>query len=149
MSKSAASAFTNGLRIEMMKWGVKVINIQPFFYKTPLTCKHFVEKMIEKTWQEVDPNIREEYGETYKEGFLKNTRRLLSRGSTRIHEVIECFEDALTAVDPLSTYTPAYFPDKLGIKMLKYLPGIVTEVYLKFELDQNNKPQILQRIKSD
>ncbi|GFY57398.1 estradiol 17-beta-dehydrogenase 2, partial [Trichonephila inaurata madagascariensis] len=116
---------------------------------TPLTCEHFVEKMIEKTWQEVDPNIREEYGETYKKGFLKNTRKLLNRGSTRIHEVIDCFEDALTAVDPLSTYTPAYFPDKLGIKMLKYLPSIVTEVYLKFELDQNNKPQILQKIKSD
>ncbi|GFU33575.1 estradiol 17-beta-dehydrogenase 2 [Nephila pilipes] len=149
MSKSAANAFTYGFRIEMMKWEVKVISIRPFFYKTPLTCKNSAEKMIEETWLKVDSKIREDYGENYKKNFLKNTSKLLSRGSTRIHEVIDCFEDALTSVEPLSTYTPAYSPDKLGIKLLKYLPNIISEIYLKFELDQGNEPKALQRMKED
>lgn len=32
MSKSAAIALTTGLRIELAKWGVKAISIEPFFY---------------------------------------------------------------------------------------------------------------------
>lgn len=32
MSKSATIALTTGLRVELAKWGVKAINIEPFFY---------------------------------------------------------------------------------------------------------------------
>ncbi|XP_055924253.1 retinol dehydrogenase 16-like isoform X1 [Argiope bruennichi] len=143
MSKSAAIALSVGLRIELMKWGVKVISIQPFLYKTPLTNEDTVIELTEKTWLKSDPQTREDYGENYKNNFLENTRKLLSRSSSRVGDVLDCFEDALTSEEPLSTYMPAYLPDKLGIKLLKYLPKVLEEHYLRYQLERGCKPATL------
>ncbi|CAL1283842.1 unnamed protein product [Larinioides sclopetarius] len=147
MSKSAAIALSVGLRIEMMKWGVKVISIQPFFYKTPITNQDTAIEMAQKIWLKSDPQTREDYGEKYKDNFLESTRKLLERSSSRVEDVLYCFEDALTAEEPLSTYMPAYFPDKLGIKILKYLPSIVGEYHLRYQLEHGYLPAALRKAK--
>ncbi|GIY73230.1 hypothetical protein CDAR_572561 [Caerostris darwini] len=147
MSKSAAIALTTGLRIEMMKWGVKAISIQPFFYKTPLTNEDTAVESIRKRWMRSDSRTRKDYGEGYMDNFVKCTRELLQRGSSRIEDVIECFEDALTAEDPLSTYMPAFFPDKVGIKLLKYIPAVLVEHYLRYNLERGFKPPTQSEIK--
>ncbi|KAG8178631.1 hypothetical protein JTE90_016293 [Oedothorax gibbosus] len=146
MSKSATIAFSEGLRVEMMKWGVKVISIEPFFYKTPLTQPKAADELIEKTWQKSDALTRETYGVGYLENFKENSRQLLSRASLNVHEVIDCFVDAIVSRDPLSAYFPAYLPDKIGIKVLQLMPKVLLEWYLGLQLERGQKPLRLGNI---
>ncbi|KFM81943.1 Retinol dehydrogenase 3, partial [Stegodyphus mimosarum] len=143
MSKSAAISFTMGLRMEMVKWKVKVISIEPFFYTTPLTKAKPAIDHLENIWAKAPSEIREDYGEACKEVIKKACVNLLARASHKTYEVLDCFEDAITAKEPLTTYSPCYLPDKLGFQLLDVLPSTITERYIMTYLDRTVKPAAL------
>ncbi|XP_035224005.1 retinol dehydrogenase 5-like [Stegodyphus dumicola] len=145
MSKSAAISFTTGLRMEMTKWKVKVISIEPFFYTTPLTKTKPAIDLLEKVWAKTPTEIRKDYGEAYKEVIKNACVNLLARASHKTYEVLDCFEDAITAKEPLTTYSPCYLPDKLGFQLLGTLPSTVTERYILTYLDTKVKPAALMK----
>ncbi|KAF8793641.1 D-beta-hydroxybutyrate dehydrogenase like protein [Argiope bruennichi] len=87
MSKSAAIALSVGLRIELMKWGVKVISIQPFLYKTPLTNEDTVIELTEKTWLKSDPQTREDYGRPHFRGTPLHVHARIPPRQTRYQAV--------------------------------------------------------------
>lgn len=147
MSKSSAVALTTGLRIELAKWGVKAISIEAFFYSTPLTGTKATWALAEKTWKNAPQDIRDEYGEDYKQSFKGSVAKLLSRCNPKIYEVIDCFEDAITAEEPLSIYFPSDFLDKIGIKILQTLPNEISEGYQRNHLERGAKPAALMRRK--
>ena len=47
---------------ELLRFGVKVIILEPGFFKTPLTDEEQTLKMLEKVWDEALPQVRDEYG---------------------------------------------------------------------------------------
>ena len=61
VAKNAAEAFTDGLRLEMKMFGVDVIAVNPSFHKTPLVTN--VRPQMEKFWDELNPNLKKEYGQ--------------------------------------------------------------------------------------
>lgn len=71
MSKFASLAFTEGLRRELFKFGVKVISIEPLFHKTPMCNVKMIEGLLEKSWKETDPEIKSAYGSKYYKRMLK------------------------------------------------------------------------------
>ncbi|XP_054706872.1 retinol dehydrogenase 16-like [Uloborus diversus] len=147
MSKSAAVSFTTGLRVEMMKWGVKVSSIEAFFYSTPLTQAQATFDLMESTWNKASPDIRSEYGESYKMAFKESCRKVLARASHKVYEVLDCFEDAITAHEPLPSYFPCYLPEKFGLKFLFALPSAVTEMYQASLLAEGAKPEAVKKAK--
>ncbi|RWR99268.1 D-beta-hydroxybutyrate dehydrogenase-like protein, partial [Dinothrombium tinctorium] len=66
MSKHAVVAFSDGLRREMAKFDIDVINIEPSFYGTNLFDDSTVEKQV-KIWQNTPENVRNDYGDQYNE----------------------------------------------------------------------------------
>ena len=55
VSKTAAEAFTDGLRIEMKMWNVRVIDINPSFHTTALTTNIY-DKLQKELWTERVPD---------------------------------------------------------------------------------------------
>lgn len=70
MSKHATLAFTECLRREMFKFKVRVISIEPFFYKTNIVDTERCLKSALNAWENTDASIRADYGEDYFKNFL-------------------------------------------------------------------------------
>ena len=61
-SKHAANAFSHVLRSELISsYHLQVCTINPSFHKTPLVDT--MDHVFAKTWETLDPKIKEEYGE--------------------------------------------------------------------------------------
>ena len=61
-SKNAAEAFTDGLRLEMKMFGIRVVSVNPSFHTTPLV-KSVKQKLKEEVWDLLSDDKREEYGQ--------------------------------------------------------------------------------------
>ncbi|KAG9509462.1 putative cation-transporting ATPase 13A3 [Fragariocoptes setiger] len=98
VSKCAALSFTDGIRIELMKWGIKTVSIEPHLFRTNLIGHQ--QKMFEKLWQTSRPITKQDYGDDFFEG----AKRLLNRGTdsarSNIPDVIEAMYDSVTLKYP-------------------------------------------------
>ncbi|KAK2154787.1 hypothetical protein LSH36_257g02065 [Paralvinella palmiformis] len=84
VSKRAAQAFSDTLRLEQAAWGIKVSAIKPAFYKTNIISSEMVEEKMTRKWNEGSPEVKLEYGEgCLNKGYdAKFTRCLTFLGST-------------------------------------------------------------------
>jgi short-subunit dehydrogenase len=64
-SKSAVNAYSDILRHEMRQFGVKVIILEPSFYKTPLMDLKPLNDKIDKMYAECHPDEKQFYGKEY------------------------------------------------------------------------------------
>lgn len=129
--------------IEYLLWFTHVYFFLSF--RTPLTRTKAAWALAEKTWKNAPQNLKDEYGEHYKESFKGSIAKLLDRCNPKVYEVIDCFEDAITAVEPLPTYFPCDFLDKVGIKLLMTLPSNIMEDYQRIQLERGSKPAALMQ----
>jgi NAD(P)-dependent dehydrogenase (short-subunit alcohol dehydrogenase family) len=61
VSKHAAEAFTDALRLEMKMFGVSVVSVNPSFHTTPLTT-NIQAKLKKGLWDPMPPALQNEYG---------------------------------------------------------------------------------------
>ena len=73
MSKAATSKFTEGLQIEMAKFGVRVIGIEPWAVNTNMLTGQQMPDSLLKRWSDSPQAIKSDYGLEY----LKNVMRSL------------------------------------------------------------------------
>lgn len=94
----------------------------------------------ERSWKSAPKEIKEEYGEEYIECFKKCINGLKYMISPNSNEVVDCLEDAVTAKEPLSTYSP-------GILIFRFLyevgPSCIIECMQRTILDIGGKPLAL------
>ncbi|RWR99895.1 D-beta-hydroxybutyrate dehydrogenase-like protein, partial [Dinothrombium tinctorium] len=95
MSKYAVAAFSNGLRREMEKWNVDVIEIQPDTYRTPMTKITAMVEGLEKNWQSTDIEIQKQYGVEYFVATKAYLHSNLSKARKYPEEVISAFENVI------------------------------------------------------
>ena len=74
MSKFAVEAFSDGLRYEMKPFGISVHLIEPGMVKTNILNPDHISKGLENTYDKIDDNMKEEYGNQ----FLKTRKFLLT-----------------------------------------------------------------------
>ena len=121
MSKHACLAFTEGLRREMNKFGVKVISIEPYFFGTQLTRTDYANNEFIKTFNASSEQVREAYGE----GYLKKVLQLEWTYKYLAHQsldpVVNAINHAITASHPRYHYVVANFTSKLSIYLVWYL----------------------------
>ena len=75
MSKFAVEAFSDGLRYEMKPFGISVHLIEPGMVKTNILNPENITKGLENTWNRIDDNMKEEYGNEFlktRELFFQN-----------------------------------------------------------------------------
>lgn len=138
MSKRACIAFSDALRIEMRKFNVKVITIEPALYKTPISETSYLEAQNRKSWSETPTEVKEAYGDEYFDAFLKNIGVQMQRAKPNINEVIDLMEDAVIDASPKVRYVPS--SSIIRATILTYLPSFVTD-----RLFQVYTPKVLPR----
>ncbi|XP_023228813.1 short-chain dehydrogenase/reductase family 9C member 7-like [Centruroides sculpturatus] len=123
MSKSAASSFSDGIRLEMKKWNIKVINIQPYYYSTHLTNSDNITSNIDQCWKNTDSKYTSVLGNEYLKNYTKNICRMANLlNSRKVEDVILCLEDAVTSPFPKLYYRPGNLLNKIFIDIPNLLP---------------------------
>lgn len=108
-SKAAVTNMGKTLRWEVRKFGIKVINIEPFFYATGIVGYDGVKKSLIRGWESLPESIKHSYGVNYLNSalcFLKanSTNRFIMNKD--IDEVARTVRTALTLNCPDDNYAP-------------------------------------------
>ncbi|GFQ81469.1 estradiol 17-beta-dehydrogenase 2 [Trichonephila clavata] len=140
MSKHACVGFSKSIRLELDVWGIQVISIEPAFFKTPLADPENISKRIDESFEHIDEDIRNDYGDAYFKKFKEKCHHLfgLSFYTSNIHFVIDDIETAVSVQYPDTVYTPCgsifilifikcaqLVPDHLQILFLKFFSNFV------------------------
>ena len=115
MSKYASLAFTEGLRREVSKFGVKVISIEPYFFDTKMTDEEAIRLEVEKLWKASSSEVRESYGEHYMKRMSKQTKLIRPFVNKSLDPVIQALRHAVTATRPRYHYVCANLPTRIMI----------------------------------
>lgn len=120
-SKYGVEAFSDTLRREIKSFGVKVIIVEPGFFRTGITePQWFLEKM-KQAWNEAPMHIKKSYGQHYFDAFYNAIKRILPNCNTDLFLVSDCMEHALTSVHPRTRYSGGW-DAKIFYIPLSYLP---------------------------
>ncbi|GFU01206.1 hypothetical protein NPIL_203551 [Nephila pilipes] len=134
MSKHAAKCFCDGLRLEMYRFGVKVVTIEPWMYKTPLTKEDATVKYISKTWDQAPEEIKAFYSEDYYQRHAKNIVKFLNYSiSDKPQQVVDCLEEAVMALHPKYSYGPGTVYSRFSFWILRRLPKQLADFLLNEE----------------
>ena len=82
LSKFGVEGFTDALRIEMSKWKMKIILIEPGFFKTNMTSREVLGAQWDTLWSELPDEKKLEYGEEFlhkSKTYTSIERQLLSK----------------------------------------------------------------------
>lgn len=96
VSKCAALSFTDGIRIELQKWGVQVISIEPHLFRTNLIAMEAQHKALRRLWDTSRPVTRDDYGEDFFEGAKKLLDHGIGTARTNIEDVVQAMYDSVT-----------------------------------------------------
>ncbi|CAG2118086.1 unnamed protein product, partial [Medioppia subpectinata] len=151
MTKHAAISFTDGLRRETRKWGIKVSSIEPMAYKTPMAEREYYFRELDKQWSESTDDVKQLYGQQYYEEMRRNGGQLGADASDNIYEVIDKMVDAIRSPDPQIRYVsiPGKCGTKLMVKLLQLLPIEIYDRIAAHKSSTNPKPAGLDRLRSE
>lgn len=106
MSKYAALGFTDCLRLEMDVWGIRVISIEPEFFRTDLSKPEMIKKHVDEVFEKADPDVREDYGEKYIRNFKLYGDIIRGGCSASLDPVTDAVHNAVGLKYPNSVYQP-------------------------------------------
>ncbi|GFR30257.1 d-beta-hydroxybutyrate dehydrogenase, mitochondrial, partial [Trichonephila clavata] len=106
-SKQAIIAFSDGLRLEMQKFGVSVVTIEPWMFRTRLSDPAAVSRYVEKQWIKGSDSVKTAYSGAYAAKLKNHTKGLFaSVMDSNIDKVINAMEDSVTSECPPYHYRP-------------------------------------------
>ena len=129
MTKHTMIAFSDTLRREMHKFGIRVCTIEPGLFKTPMTSEDYLGNMVQKTWDQSEESVRKSYGDKYFEKqkeTAKNFHKNFKSGAD-IDLVVNDMIDAVKSADPEITYRPI---EGIQSKILCLLPAYIPSQWL-------------------
>ncbi|XP_023671792.1 dehydrogenase/reductase SDR family member 9 [Paramormyrops kingsleyae] len=130
VSKYGVEAFNDSLRRNMVPFGVKVLCIEPGFFRTSVTDIDILRDCAKKLWTKLPQEIKDEYGSNYLdkvETMLKEKFMKMPDGD--LMKVVSCMEHALSAVHPRTRYSPGWDAKFFWIP-LSYMPTCIADYLL-------------------
>lgn len=105
ISKSGAAGFSDNLRITMYKFGVSVVSINPWLYRTAITDARMLINQYENTFRNSSEEVRKAYGEM----FIQKAKIGMSTAkiATKSNAVPDTVVSALTVYEPDPRYVIA------------------------------------------
>ncbi|XP_075708136.1 17-beta-hydroxysteroid dehydrogenase type 6-like [Rhinoderma darwinii] len=129
ISKYGVESFSDSLRREIRRFGVKVCIIEPGYFKTLVCSPELLIGQLKNRWEKAPEEIRSAYGQQYFEKCCKRYAEGLSNTNPNLHLVTDCIEHALTAVYPQTRYS-AGLDAKLFFIPLSYCPTALADFVL-------------------
>ncbi|XP_069086987.1 retinol dehydrogenase 16-like [Pleurodeles waltl] len=129
ISKFGVEAFSDSLRRELNPFGVKVVMIEPGFFKTAVTDCQIHQNNLTQAWEQASPEVKQSYGKQYFDDAYKKIKITTAISNTNLSLVTDCMEHGLTALRPRTRYS-AGWDAKLIFLPLSYMPSVVTDTLL-------------------
>lgn len=127
-SKYGAAGFSENLRIGMYRFGVSVVSINPWVYKTPITNAKRLAEQYESSFRNSSDEVRSAYGEI----FMQKGKMELSttpKFGTKSNAVPEVILSALTVYEPDPRYIVAPLYLQPLLRLILWLPKETVETY--------------------
>ncbi|XP_071991054.1 17-beta-hydroxysteroid dehydrogenase type 6-like isoform X2 [Engystomops pustulosus] len=128
ISKYGVETFSDSLRRELRRFGVKVSIIEPGYFKTPMANPESVVGNMRHIWEKASEEIHNAYGQQNFEKYCQKMREDLQKCSTKLYLVTDCMEHALTAVHPMTRYS-AGWDAKFFFIPLSYCPTVIADYF--------------------
>ncbi|XP_059587265.1 D-beta-hydroxybutyrate dehydrogenase, mitochondrial [Alligator mississippiensis] len=129
VSKFGVSAFSDCLRQEMYRWGVRVILIEPgnFMAATGILTRDGVDARGEELWRGASKTVQEDYGKAYITHQITQMKSFVGSGLKDMSLVLNDITDALVSKRPYNRYNPmsAYWWVKLHV--MAHLPTAIAD----------------------
>ncbi|XP_067843429.1 retinol dehydrogenase 7-like [Heptranchias perlo] len=130
ISKFGVEAFTDSLRRDMSHFGVKVLCIEPGFFKTSITNFNVVTKHFKEYWIRLPQEVKEDYGTDYLDRILPKIKgKIELLVDPDLMKVVWCMDHALTSVHPRTRYS-AGLDAKMFWIPLSYMPTAISDFVL-------------------
>ncbi|KAK9524100.1 hypothetical protein VZT92_017967 [Zoarces viviparus] len=140
ISKYGVEAFNDSLRLNMAPFGVKVLCIEPGFFKTNVTDTTILTNNVKTLWDKLPQDVKDDYGTEFLQKSLvviKDRVAKISDGD--LMKVVSCMEHAVSAVRPRTRYSPGW-DAKLFWLPLSYMPTCVSDYIMTREAIPIAKP---------
>lgn len=115
VSKAATAKFTEGLQTELHQFGVKGIDVQPWFFKTPMLNPRLIVDEMKRRWSDATDEVRSAYGgEPYLTQRCQGAVYLVTNPKNVIQtpeDVVDTLVDAVISPEPDTVYrviTPGF-----------------------------------------
>lgn len=129
VSKYGVEAFSDGLRISMAPFGVRVACIEPGFFKTNVTDRLIVTNNLKAVWDKVPQNVKDAYGQKYLDDLIRNVDgRFQQLTDPDLMKVVGSMEHAIAAVHPRFRYSPGW-DAKLFWLPMSYMPTWLSDAF--------------------
>ncbi|KAJ6658128.1 hypothetical protein lerEdw1_001604 [Lerista edwardsae] len=129
-SKYGVEAFSDSLRRELHRFGVKIAIIEPGYFRTSMTNVQYNLEKLEQQWARTPQDIKESYGQSYFDNYFEMFKEALTtRCSPNLYLVTDCMEHALTSLHPRSHYSGGWDAQFFYIP-LSYLPTALADFIL-------------------
>ncbi|XP_017288311.1 retinol dehydrogenase 7 [Kryptolebias marmoratus] len=133
VSKFGVEAFNDSLRLNMAPFGVKVLCIEPGFFKTNVTDTEIHIKNVKTLWDRLPQDVKDDYGTDYVPNAVKTIKEKVGKMcDTDLMKVVGCMEHAVSAVWPRKRYSPGW-DAKLFWLPLSYMPSCVADYLMQKE----------------
>ncbi|XP_037136615.1 retinol dehydrogenase 7-like [Syngnathus acus] len=130
VSKYGVEAFNDSLRLNLAPFGVKVLCIEPGFFKTNVTDPEIIEKNGKRLWDRLPQDVKDDYGENYVERALETiVAKCQLLTDSNLMKVIGCMEHAVAAVHPHTRYSPGWHAKFIWLP-LSYMPAFITDTLI-------------------
>ncbi|XP_070711525.1 retinol dehydrogenase 7-like [Pempheris klunzingeri] len=127
VSKYGVEAFNDSLRLNMAAFDVKVLCIEPGFFKTNVTDVTILSKNVNDLWARLPQDVKDDYGPEYVQKALDVIMNEVSKISDGdLMKVVSCMEHAVAAVRPRTRYSPGW-DAKFFWLPLSYMPTCVSD----------------------
>ncbi|XP_048810688.1 D-beta-hydroxybutyrate dehydrogenase, mitochondrial-like isoform X2 [Lagopus muta] len=129
ISKFGAAAFSDCLRQEMYRWGVKVILIEPsnFVAATGSLTEDGIDKQAEVLWSGASNTVREDYGREYFTRHVATMKSFVNSGLKDMSLVLNDITNALVSAHPSNRYNPMETYWWMRLQVMTHLPTAIAD----------------------
>lgn len=129
ISKYGVAAFSDCLRQEMYRWGVKVILIEPsnFVAATGILTEDSIDKQAEVLWSGASNTVREDYGREYFTRHVALMKSFVNSGLKDMSLVLNDITNALVSAHPNNRYNPMETYWWMRLQVMTHLPTAVAD----------------------
>nr|CAB3225332.1 D-beta-hydroxybutyrate dehydrogenase, mitochondrial-like [Phallusia mammillata] len=129
ITKYAIGGFSECLRYEMKRWGVKVSIIEPGNYiaGTNIFTKSSVKQIGDGMWEKMTDEVKEDYGRDLFDRRVKEMENYCNKGMKDLTPVLEAYEDALLSRHPLVRYQPMCSRWAIRSFIFTHFPAVVAD----------------------
>ncbi|KAL3072110.1 hypothetical protein niasHS_016285 [Heterodera schachtii] len=148
VAKYGVEAYMDAIRLELQCWGIGCSILEPGMFRTKLINADAMTARVDRAWQKMKPEIKEEYGENFKNKFVASWNKLFQElASDRLDHVVDAYFHAVTARFPRCRYRVGWDAILLYIPY-SFLPtGLADFVFhtLTQQLSEHVLPAVLEK----